>query len=398
MKEESLVFSVSELTLQIKKVLEDSFPYITVRGELSNFKRHVSGHWYFNMKDQDAVISCTMWKGFNSGVFFTPQDGMKVLVTGRITVYPPRGNYQLDVRSMRPEGEGELQAAFERLKNKLAAEGLFDEKFKKPVPAFPEKIGIVTAIDGAAFRDMISVATRRFPIAELVIAPARVQGTGAAESIVKGIKLLNGRKDIDVIILGRGGGSIEDLWAFNEEIVAREIFKSRIPVISGVGHEIDFTISDFTADIRAATPTAAMELATPDKNDIFAFINDFLYNSSQNISQLFAGKREKIRLALNSYGFRIPLDLVRRKQQTADNLIYRVQQSINKIFMIAQNKTALLTRDIESHDIKRSLRKGFALVKQESRYVTRAGKYDGSKEARLEFYDGEVTLKSNRQA
>ena len=160
-----------------------------------------------------------------------------------------------------------------------------------------------------------------------------------------------------------------------------------------MGHEIDFTISDFTADLRAATPTAAMELATPDKNDIFAFIDDFLYNSSQNIGELFADKREKINLALNSYGFRIPLDLVRRKQQTMDNLIYRVQQNINKIFMIAQNKTALLTRSIESHDVKRSLRKGFALVKQESRYITRAGKFDAGKKALLEFYDGEITLK-----
>jgi len=253
--------SVSELTKQIKLTLEENFSEVSVIGEMSNFKAHVSGHWYFNLKDANAVISCAMWKGLNNYVFFTPQDGMKIIVSGRITVYPPRGSYQIDVRSMKPAGVGELQAAFEMLKRKLADEGLFDEIHKKPMPSFPQKIGIVTAKDGAAFQDMISVAERRFPLVELVISPARVQGSGAAESIVESIKLLNKQKDIDLIIIARGGGSIEDLWAFNEEIVAREIFASKIPIITGIGHEVDFTISDFVADLRAPTPSAAMEIA-----------------------------------------------------------------------------------------------------------------------------------------
>lgn len=245
MKEEKQIFTVSELTQSIKFVLESAFENISVEGEISNFRSHISGHWYFNLKDENAVINCTMWRGLNNYVFFTPQDGMKVVVTGRITVYPPRGNYQIDVRSMKPAGEGELQAAFERLKQKLKAEGLFDEERKRNIPFFPNKIGIVTAIDGAAIRDMISVAERRFPLVELIIVPTKVQGSGAAEDIVDSLNKLNKLKDIDVIIVARGGGSIEDLWAFNEEIVARAIYKSRVPVITGIGHEIDFTIADF---------------------------------------------------------------------------------------------------------------------------------------------------------
>ena len=394
MYDSNLILTVSQLTRQIKITLEEGFQQITVQGEISNFKPHASGHWYFNLKDSEAVISCTMWKGINNYVFFTPQDGMKVTVTGRITVYPPRGNYQLDVRSMKPAGVGELQAAFEMLKQKLGDEGLFDEQLKKTIPLFPEKIGIVTAIDGAAFKDMISVAARRYPLVELIIAPARVQGNGAAEAIAEGINKLNKRKDIGTIIVGRGGGSIEDLWAFNEEIVARAIFNSKIPVISGVGHEIDFTIADFVADLRAATPTAAMEMATPNKNDIFAFINDFSYNSTQNISELCAGKLSKIKSTLNSYGFRMPPDLVRRKSQQTDNIIYRMLQNINRKSLIYNSKLSLLINKIESHDIKKSLRKGFVLVKQNSKYITRASKVEKAKDLSLEFYDGTVNIKN----
>ncbi len=289
-----LVLTVSELTKQIKQTLEDGFSQISVEGEISNFKAHVSGHWYFNLKDANAVISCTMWKGLNSYVFFTPQDGMKIIVNGKISVYPPRGSYQIDVKSMKPAGVGELQAAFEKLKQKLSDEGLFDKEHKKEIPLFPEKIGIVTAIDGAAFRDMISVAKRRYPLAELIIAPSKVQGSGAAETIVESLERLNERDDIGVIILGRGGGSIEDLWAFNEEIVARAVYKSKIPVIAGIGHEIDFTIADFVADLRAPTPSAAMEIATPNMQEIIAFINEFSYNSTQFVSKIVLEFRRKV--------------------------------------------------------------------------------------------------------
>ncbi len=385
-------YSVSEITKQIKQTLETNFSHVSIVGEISNFKAHVSGHWYFNLKDSDAVISCTMWKGFNNYVFFTPQDGMKIVATGKITVYPPRGNYQLDVRSMKPAGVGELQAAFEMLKQKLSEEGLFDEEFKKEIPAFPKKIGIVTAIDGAAFRDMISVAKRRYPVAELVIAPSRVQGSGAAETIVESLQQLNKRSDIEVIILGRGGGSIEDLWAFNEEIVARAVFKSRIPVVTGIGHEIDFTIADFVADLRAPTPSAAMELATPDKEELIAFINDFAYNSTQNITDILTSARRKIYDSLNSYGFRLPLDLVRRKSQQVDNFIFRLIQNMDRKFLIYQNKISLLTKTIESNNIDKTLKKGFVLIKQNSKFIMRAANFSKNLDAKIKFYDDEVTV------
>jgi exodeoxyribonuclease VII large subunit len=386
------ILTVSELTSQIKQSLEEKFSQLNIVGEISNFKAHVSGHWYFNLKDSNAVINCTMWKGLNSYVFFTPQDGMKIIVSGRVTVYPPRGNYQFDVRSMKPAGVGELQAAFELLKQKLAAEGLFDDEYKQPIPEFPKKIGIVTAIDGAAFKDMISVAERRFPLVELVIAATRVQGSGAAETIAESIGLLNERKDIDLIIVGRGGGSIEDLWAFNEEIVARAIFKSSIPVITGIGHDIDYTIADFVADLRAPTPSAAMEIATPNKEDFFAFINDFSVDSSQMLSRIILESKSRISNLINTYGFKVPIDIVRNKSQKTDNLIYRLMQNMDRKLLLNGNKLSILSKQIEGNDIQKSLKKGFVLVKQDSKFVTRAAKFDKNKETALKFYDSDIIV------
>jgi len=388
---ESQILTVSELTKEIRKTLEESFEQVSVIGEISNFKSHISGHWYFSLKDADAVINCTMWKGFNQYVFFTPQDGMKIIVNGKLTVYPPRGSYQLDIRSIKPAGLGELQEAFEKLKKKLEAEGLFDEKFKKSIPTFPKKIGVVTAIDGAAFKDLISVAERRFPLVEIVIAPSRVQGSGAAESIVKSIKLLNEYPGIDVIILARGGGSIEDLWAFNEEIVARAIFKSRVPVISGVGHEIDFTIADYVADLRAPTPSVSMEIATPDINDIENFINEFISKSSINIKELIESKKEDVAAFYSSYGFRIPMDILSRKSQQVDLGINKSIRSIEKFSMIYDKRISLLAKSLDAFDIQRVLKRGFVLVKQNSNFVTRASNFNKEKKAQLKFYDGEIT-------
>jgi exodeoxyribonuclease VII large subunit len=389
------ILTVSELTTEIKKTLEDNFEQVAVIGEISNFKKHVSGHWYFNLKDSSALICCTMWKGFNNYVFFTPQDGMKVVVNGKISVYAPRGSYQIDVRSMKPAGIGELQAAFEMLKQKLSAEGLFDPEFKKPIPIFPKKIGIISAIDGAALRDLISVARRRFPIVELLIAPAKVQGSGAADEIVENISRLNSRKDIDLIIVARGGGSIEDLWAFNEEIVVRAIFRSRIPIVTGIGHEVDFTIADFVSDLRAPTPSAAMELATPLKSDFFGFINDFAYNSTQNLIELCADHRNNIKNVLKSYGFRKPFDLVKRKWQQTDALHYRLQQNIDNKILLKKGKLSLLAKTIESHDIRKSLKKGFVLIKQKNKYIPRVINLNVDEKLQLLFYDGEIELNKN---
>ena len=387
------LLTVSEITKEIKQILEDGFSNVSIIGEISGFKAHVSGHWYFNLKDSNAVISCTMWKGVNSSVFFTPQDGMKVIVGGKITVYPPRGNYQVDVRSMRPAGAGELQAAFELLKQKLAAEGLFDQKYKKLLPVLSKKIGIITAIDGAAFQDMKSVAERRFPLVEIVVCPTRVQGTGAAENIAENIEELNKYKDIDVIILARGGGSIEDLWAFNEEIVARAIFNSKIPIVTGIGHEVDFTIADFVADLRAPTPSASMELLTPDKNDFISFISDFENNSLQLLEKIFKSKKEKVHDALNSYGFRTPAGIIRRRAQEVDNILYKILQCTDKNILIKNNRLSLLVKSLESHDLQRTLKKGFVLVKQDSKFITRSENLNKETPASLKFYDGEVTVK-----
>ena len=390
MEEPTQILTVSELTKEIRRTLEESFEKVSVIGEISNFKSHISGHWYFSLKDSGAVINCTMWKGFNQYVFFTPQDGLKIIVNGKLTVYPPRGSYQLDIRSMKPAGLGELQEAFERLKKKLDAEGLFDEEFKKPIPVFPKRIGIVTAIDGAAFRDLVSVAKRRYPLVELVIAPARVQGSGAAESVVNSIKLLNKIEGMDVIIVGRGGGSIEDLWAFNEEIVARAIFNSKVPIISGVGHEVDFTIADYVADLRAPTPSVAMELATPDTEEIENYIKEFLSKSIKIIDEQIEEKNEDILSLIKSYGFRLPLEIVNSKSQQVDNSISRILKNIERFFLVYDKKISLLAKSLETYDIQRSLKRGFVLVKQNSKFVTRAAKFNNEKKAFLKFFDGEV--------
>ena len=387
------ILSVSEITGLIKQTLEENFSEVSVIGEISNFKAHVSGHWYFTLKDSNAQVSCTMWRGINNYVFFTPQDGMKVIITGKITVYPPRGSYQIDVRSMKPAGIGELQAAFEKLKQKLSAEGLFDEQFKKPIPKFPQKIGIVTAIDGAAFQDMKSIASRRYPLVELVIASSKVQGEGAAAEIAENIKLLNKQDDIDVIIVGRGGGSLEDLWAFNEEIVARAIFDSQIPIISAVGHEIDFTISDFVADLRAATPSAAMELATPSKDELFAFIGEFSDYFPEKMLEIVSNYNDEIDQVISSYGFRVPFDIVKNKMQLLDNLIYRFQNNFDIKLSDQKKDLELLESKVDSFNIDNVLKRGFSIIKQNDRYITRKKNLEKDKSLDIKFYDGEVRIK-----
>ncbi|GAB4130045.1 MAG: exodeoxyribonuclease VII large subunit [Ignavibacteriales bacterium] len=387
----SEILTVSEITNQIRQKLETDFLQVSVEGEISNFKPHVSGHWYFTLKDSNAQISCTMWKGLNNYVFFKPQDGMKVIANGRITVYPQRGNYQLDVKSMKISGEGELQAAFERLKKKLFEEGLFDEKYKKEIPPFPTKIGIVTAKDGAAFQDMISIATRRYPLVELVIRPTRVQGEGAAEDIVNGIYELN-QTDVDLIIIGRGGGSLEDLWAFNEEIVARAIFKSRIPIISAVGHEIDFTISDFVADMRAPTPSAAMEIATPVAEKLLGNISEFQNEFSDILQSKVIGSKEILEQVINSYGFRMPQNIIKNKIQFVDNLWYRIENNLFNKLEKKKNKLEILSSKINANDTMRIQKKGFTIIRQNEKIVGSVHNLEKEKPFLIKFHDGEIGI------
>jgi exodeoxyribonuclease VII large subunit len=385
--------TVSELTSHIKQTLEENFQQVKIIGEISNFKSHVSGHWYFTLKDKNASINCTMWKGINNYVFFTPQDGMKVIITGRITVYPPRGTYQLDARSMKPAGEGELQKAFEELKRKLQQEGLFEDAHKKNIPDFPNTIGIVTGSSTAALRDMLSVAERRYPLVKLVIAPAKVQGEGAAEEISKQIKALNSRKDIDLIILARGGGSLEDLWPFNEEMVARTIYSSIIPIISGIGHEIDFTISDFVSDLRAPTPSAAMELATPDKDELFAFIREFSYTTANKISEKLEDLRTQVNYLIESFGFRNLANIINNRKQTVDNLIVRIQSNIGTLLSKKRNSLMLFDKIISINNIGHILKKGFVLVEQNNKIVKRKANLRPSEDFDLNFTDGKVKIK-----
>ncbi|HNX53167.1 MAG TPA: exodeoxyribonuclease VII large subunit [Pontiellaceae bacterium] len=268
MDDKRKIYSVTELNRTARFALENGIGEVWVEGEISRLTRHASGHWYFTLKDADASVACAMFKQNNAAATFAPKDGLQVRVLGQASLYEPRGSYQLIIRKIEEAGKGSLQEQFEKLKAKLAAEGLFDAARKKPLPLLPQKIGVVTSPTGAAIRDIIHVLTRRFPTIEILLAPVTVQGEGAAAKIAAAIDYLNTRDDIDLMIVGRGGGSLEDLWAFNEEAVARAIAASRIPVISAVGHEIDFTISDFVADVRAPTPSAAAELAVPVKTEL----------------------------------------------------------------------------------------------------------------------------------
>ncbi len=386
--------SISELTSSIRETLQTNFDAITVEGEISNFKAHVSGHWYFTLKDSGAQISCAMWRGFNNYVFFTPEDGMKVIVNGKITVYPPRGTYQIDVRSMKPAGVGELQAAFERLKQKLSDEGLFDEELKKTIPRFPNKIGIITGADSAAMRDMINIAERRYPIAELVIAQTQVQGEGAADKISKLISEFNKQSDIDVLIVSRGGGSLEDLWAFNEEKVARSIFESKIPVISGVGHEIDFTIADFVSDLRAPTPSAAMELATPSRDELMEILNNYSIELEETILNKIESENDSVKELLNSYGFRKLETDLQSRIQFVDNLYSQLNRNINSVIRNNSYKIDGLKKLLQGYNVEKTLKKGFTLIKQNGKFVPRSKELKQDGEFSIIFTDDEVKVKN----
>ncbi len=332
--EQPHVYSVTEITRDVRAILEAAFETAWIEGEISNFRQAASGHAYFVLKDDKAQIKCVLFRGQRAGMKFTPEDGDQVLLLGRVTVYEARGDYQVIVEAMEPKGLGALQKAFEKLKEKLAKEGLFDESRKKPLPEVPWKIGVVTSSTGAAIRDMIHVIQRRNPKMSILLYPAKVQGEGAAEEIAKGIEALNKRKDIDVLIVGRGGGSIEDLWAFNEEVVARAIAKSEIPVVSAVGHEIDFTVADFVADLRAPTPSAAAELVVPKLNDLVA---DLQYLTNQMIERMeedIEDYRERLRYLIDRRFFREPRQILETPTQRLDEMVQRLLRGLDQCVVV----------------------------------------------------------------
>lgn len=288
--------SVTEINEYIKWLIDGEMQLqdIYVVGELSNFKKHTTGHCYFSLKDEKSEIRAIMFSSNARRLNFNPENGLKVIVHARVGVYAQGGSYQLYVDSMQPDGIGSLYLAYEQLKEKLSKEGLFDERYKKPIPRYPKKIGVITSPTGAAIRDIINVTKRRYPCVQLVVFPTLVQGPDAPAELTRAVEYFNLSNDVDTIIIGRGGGSIEDLWAFNDESLARAIFRSKIPVISGVGHEIDYTICDFVADIRAATPSAAAEIATPDIKDINNILNGFNYRVSNAFIGLIGSYRSKL--------------------------------------------------------------------------------------------------------
>lgn len=323
------IYSVSELTRGISLILEGAYKNIWVEGEVSNFILHTSGHCYFSLKDSDSVIACVAFKHAAAKLKFRIENGMSIICAGRIGVYGKRGQYQLYIDKAEPKGIGALQIAFTQLKEKLYNEGLFDHARKKPVPRFPDTIGIVTSPTGAAIRDILNIIARRFENMHIVIFPAKVQGAGAAEEIIEGIEQLNKAKQIDVIIITRGGGSLEDLWAFNEEPVARAIYNSTLPVISAVGHEIDYTISDFVADMRAPTPSAAAELVVRKKEDIAAEIEDYKSQLKQALENYIGIMDGRLAGIMSRYAFKQPLFLIEQYQQALDETVKSFSHSLN---------------------------------------------------------------------
>lgn len=353
--------TVSQFTRQIKTLIEEQLPQVWLQGELSNFVHHSSGHMYFSLKDENATISCVMWRSRNSMLFFTPQDGMQLLLLGQATVYEKRGVYQFDVAQMVPAGIGQLQLAFDKLKARLHGEGLFDPARKRPLPPFPERIGLVTSPTGAAIRDLVHVARRRMPSIQLVLRPALVQGEGAAQDIAAAIAELNDWGEVDVIIIGRGGGSLEDLWAFNEEIVARAIYASRIPVVSAVGHEIDYTIADFVADLRAPTPSAAAELVVPESAELRSQLAGLWRFISQSAQRRLGTERLRLRALQHSYGFRRPLDVVRQRRQRLDELDHRRLIALQSRLARERSRAATLAQRCQDLAPESILKRGYAI-------------------------------------
>ncbi len=326
------ILSVSALTALIKDRLTEAFPALWVRGELSGVKRYgASGHLYFSIKDANALIDAVMWKGKNARLTFDPRDGMEVEAFGGIGVYEPRGRYQLIVEEMRPAGVGALLLAFEELKQRLQAEGLFDPARKRPIARYPARIGLVTSPVGAAVRDMVKVLRARWPSIGIVLAPVRVQGPGAAEEIAAAIELFDRHGMVDTLIVGRGGGSLEDLWAFNEEPVVRAIAASRIPVISAVGHEVDVTLADFAADVRAATPSNAGELAVRDHAEVAHRVGQLADRVSRAARQAVEVRRRRLEGLTAQYGFRRQQDALGMVQQRVDDLVERLRAVIHAL-------------------------------------------------------------------
>lgn len=330
--EQKHIYTVSELTQNIRALLEGDFAEVWIEGEISNFINHTSGHMYFSLKDAGAVLACAFFRSANQGLKFQIRDGMQAVCFGKISVYDKRGQYQLYVEKIEPKGIGALQIAFEQLKAKLQKEGLFDEARKRPIPYLPTRIGVVTSPTGAAIKDILNVAKRRFQNVEVILNPVRVQGEGAEKEIARAVEEFNAfngemppDRRVDVLIVGRGGGSLEDLWSFNEEIVARAIFGSKIPVISAVGHEIDWTIADFVADKRAPTPSAAAEMVIPRKEDLSNRLEELTGRLDGAMTDKIILLEDGLKTLSESYILKQPINIIEQYQQRIDDIARNIE-------------------------------------------------------------------------
>ena len=389
------IYTVTEITREIKSILEESFPAVWVEGEISNYLLHSSGHRYFSLKDESAQIRCTLWRFRGDELQFEPADGMRVMAWGNITVYERNGQYQLEVVELIPAGVGRLEIAFQRLKEKLFKEGLFGEEHKKPIPRFPKAIGVVTSPTGAAVRDIIEIIHSRFPSVKIIVNPVRVQGEGAAEEIAQAISEFNQYKKIDVMIVGRGGGSLEDLWAFNEEVVARAIYDSEIPIISAVGHEIDSTISDFVADLRASTPSAAAQMVVG-KRDVF------LEQTRANIRKLATSfvsliehSNQRLKSVKESYGFRRPFDIITQRSQKMDELARQLENELKNHLEIRSNSLSLLKEKLKTLSPTSVLKRGYSIARKlpEMRIIKDVGMLKEKDRIEVRVYKGRVESK-----
>ena len=388
----STVLSVTQLNTYIKSIIDgDSLlRSLYVVGEISNFTNHYrTGHFYLTLKDENCAVKAVMFASANRRLKFMPENGMKVIVRGRVSVFERDGQYQFYIDDMQPDGLGALNLAFEQLKNRLAQEGLFDERFKKPIPYRCMRIGVVTSATGAVIQDIRNVISRRYPLAEIILAPVQVQGASAAPQIVDAIERFNSGDYADVLIVGRGGGSLEDLWAFNEEIVARAVFKSRIPIISAVGHETDFTICDFVADLRAPTPSAAAELAVPDIREDIAFVQTVVYECEATLLQRVNDEKERLEMIKERLRYRSPSMLIDQKIQTVDTLMTSALLSVQRKL---DSETARLSSTAARLDALSPLKvmaRGYSIVTKDEKVVASSKALKKGDRITVGFSDGE---------
>lgn len=388
--EQRKVYTVFEITSEIKQTL-DKLGVLWIQGEISNFKHHTSGHMYFSLKDDRAQIKAACFRNSNLYLKFRPEDGLEVIARGRISVYEPRGDYQIIVEYMEPKGLGSLQLAYEQLKEKLRKEGLFDDAHKVALPLLPHKIGIVTSPTGAAIRDMLRILKRRNASLHVLLYPAKVQGAGAAEEIAAGVRYFNTRKDIDVIIVGRGGGSIEDLWAFNEEVVARAIYRSEIPIISAVGHEVDFTIADFVADLRAPTPSAAAEMVSGARDELSATVVSLQGRLARAMRRGIERRRLELERLARSRAFSITPNMIRDFQQRFDEATLRMIQAVRKLTTETRHYREMLHTRLVKVDLRQIIGRRREIVARNWQHLISSVKARLQKEhSRLELAAGRL--------